>query len=83
MKESVANMATDSPHDSLMTVREVAKLLSVHTNTVRRWSNRGILRGYRISTRGDRRFPRESITHFVTELHSNNGDERKASETDT
>ena len=61
----------------LLTVREVARLLHVHTNTVRRWSDRGLLRAYRISRRGDRRYKREDVARFLAELNINKGDERK------
>jgi len=54
--------------DELMTVREVARLLHVHPNTLRRWSNDGRLRAYRITSRGDRRFKREEIARFLEEL---------------
>ena len=50
----------------MLTVREVARLLNIHGNTVRRWSDQGIIRAYRITRRGDRRFRREDITHFLT-----------------
>ena len=46
---------------------EVAQLLGVHTNTVRRWNQKGILKSYRIGFRGDRRFRREDIDSFVKE----------------
>ena len=52
----------------MMTVREVARLLHVHPNTLRRWSNDGRLRAYRITARGDRRFKREEIARFLAEL---------------
>ena len=56
--------------DSMLTVREVARLLNVHPNTLRRWSNEGRIMAYRINARGDRRFKREEIAHFLTELSS-------------
>ena len=63
----------------LLTVREVAQLLHIHSNTVRRWSDRGIIRAYRISHRGDRRFKREDIIRFLAELNEQRGDGQKAS----
>jgi excisionase family DNA binding protein len=48
----------------MLTTSEVARLLSVHINTVRRWSNQGILKAYRIGSRGDRRFRKEDIDDF-------------------
>jgi excisionase family DNA binding protein len=62
----------------LLTVREVAKLLNIHVNTVRRWGDQGILQPYRITNRGDRRFKREDIESFLTKLNSNGGDPNKA-----
>lgn len=48
----------------MLTVSEVAQILNVHINTVRRWSNQGDLKAYRIGSRGDRRFRREDINSF-------------------
>lgn len=48
-----------------LTARELARLLNVHINTVRRWSDRGLLKAYRIGPRGDRRFSKESIAEFL------------------
>jgi excisionase family DNA binding protein len=53
---------------AMLTATEVAQLLNVHINTVRRWSNRGIIRAYRIGPRGDRRFWREDIAGFLRDL---------------
>jgi len=50
----------------MLTVGDVASLLGVHTNTVRCWSNSGILKAYRVGPRGDRRFRREDIDSFLT-----------------
>mgnify|MGYP001077294804 CR=1 FL=1 len=64
--------------EPLLTVREVAQLLHIHSNTVRRWNNRGIITAYRITRRGDRRFRREDIARFLTELNTNKGNGDKA-----
>ncbi len=52
--------------DPMLTISEVAHLLNVHINTVRRWSNLGILKAYRLGSRGDRRFKQEDITSFFS-----------------
>ncbi len=52
--------------DPMLTTSEVAYLLNVHINTVRRWSNLGILKAYRLGSRGDRRFKQEDITSFFS-----------------
>lgn len=64
----------------LFGVSEAAELLGVHTNTVRRWSSRGLLKAYRIGPRGDRRFRQKDIDAFVASLDgsgSNGEDERR------
>ncbi len=65
-------MANRKEIDAMLTVSDVANLLSVHINTIRRWSNQGILKAYRIGSRGDRRFRQEDITSFLAE-QSNDG----------
>jgi len=50
----------------LMTTSDVAKMLYLHINTVRRWSDQGILKPYRIGPRGDRRFLRQDVIHYLT-----------------
>ena len=64
----------------MLTIREVARLLHVHPNTLRRWSNKGIIRAYRITERGDRRYKREEIARFLDELngHGNGGQEAES-----
>ncbi len=56
--------------NGLLTARQVARLLNVHVNTVRRWNDRGILKAYRIGPRGDRRFDKADVEGFL----SGNGD---------
>jgi excisionase family DNA binding protein len=59
----------NSQIEPMLTTSEVARILNVHINTVRRWSNQGTLKSYRIGSRGDRRFRRED----VDALFNNNG----------
>ena len=63
----------------MLTVKEVAQLLHIHSNTVRRWANQGIIRAYRITSRGDRRFRREDISRFLAELSTNDYNIKEAS----
>lgn len=53
--------------DPMLTTSDVARLLNIHINTVRRWSNQGRLKTYRIGSRGDRRFQQEDINSFLTQ----------------
>jgi len=50
----------------MLTVGDVASLLGIHSNTVRRGEDKGVLRAYRVGSRGDRRFRREDINSFLT-----------------
>ncbi|AKG54132.1 DNA-binding protein excisionase family [Dehalogenimonas sp. WBC-2] len=49
----------------MLTTSEVAVILNVHINTVRRWSNQGTLKSFQLGPRGDRRFRREDIDVFL------------------
>ena len=60
-------MANRKDINSMLTINDVAQLLNVHTNTVRRWSNQGTLKTYRIGSRGDRRFRQEDVASFLLE----------------
>jgi len=51
--------------NKLLTVYQVAELLAVHPNTVREWTNKGLLRCCRIGTRKDRRFDICDVEEFI------------------
>jgi excisionase family DNA binding protein len=59
-------MANENSIDPMLTTSDVARLLNVHINTIRRWSNQGILKAYRIGSRGDRRFRQDDVTSFLS-----------------
>jgi len=63
-------MSANNDISPMLTVREVASLLGIHANTVRRWSEEGKLRAFRIAKRGDRRFKREDINRFLVEMNA-------------
>ena len=52
----------------MMTVAEVAELIHISPSTLRRWTDRGLIQTHCISTRGDRRFKREDIIHFLANM---------------
>ena len=68
--EMEKDMVSDDNMDDMLTVSEVARLLHVHPNTLRRWSNKGRLRSYRINPRGDRRYRLRDIEDFLAQLNS-------------
>ena len=55
----------DEKKAGMLTVKEVADLLHVHINTVRRWCDQGLLKTQRVGPRGDRRFRPEDIDRFL------------------
>lgn len=56
---------------SMLTVDEVAVAIHVHPNTVRQWSDRGLLKAYRLGPRRDRRFSLEDIHTFLNRWDEN------------
>jgi excisionase family DNA binding protein len=58
----------------MLTTSDVASILNVHINTVRRWSNQGTLKAYQLGPRGDRRFRKEDIDEFLATHRNHNGD---------
>ena len=67
------NRATAKQLESMLTVTEVSLLLHVHPNTLRRWSDNGIIKAYRIGSRGDRRFKQDDVNSFLAELRVKRG----------
>jgi diguanylate cyclase (GGDEF)-like protein/excisionase family DNA binding protein len=53
------------PPDATLSVTKAARLLGVHPNTVRAWSDQGRLRYYRINPRGDRRYRMGDLQRFL------------------
>jgi excisionase family DNA binding protein len=59
----------------MLTVKDVALLLHIHVNTARRWSDQGIIKSYRITRRGDRRFRREDILRYLAKFNESSPEE--------
>jgi excisionase family DNA binding protein len=60
---------------SLLTISEASEFLHVHTNTLRRWSDSGLIASYRISSRGDRRFSKEELIRFLINYNAHKENE--------
>ena len=52
---------------SLVPVGEASQMLNVHPNTLRKWSDKGLIPTYRIGLRRDRRFAVEDLREFLEE----------------
>lgn len=50
----------------LVTLREAARMLSVHPNTLRNWEKDGKIEAVRIGTRRDRRFEYEKVIQMIS-----------------
>ena len=56
----------------LLTVTEAARILHVHPNTLRNWSDQGVIRTFRINGRGDRKYRRFDVYQLISELRTHN-----------
>ena len=61
-------MATDYLNEKMLTVSEVSAILHVHPNTLRRWADKGVIKSFCITPRGDRRFLCRDIDQFLAEM---------------
>lgn len=52
-------------NEPLMTVEDVANFLKVTPTTVRRWTNSGQLKCYRIGNKNERRFDKQDILTYL------------------
>ncbi len=60
-------MVVHEGSSDVLMVGEVAHILNLHINTVRKWSDSGIIRSRRVGPRSDRIFSREDLTRFLSE----------------
>jgi excisionase family DNA binding protein len=49
----------------LLTIRQVAEILNVHVETLRRWDKAGKLKAIRVNERGDRRYKPEDLENYL------------------
>ena len=64
-KTKVTTAPSARPTDATLSVTKAARLLGVHPNTIRAWSDQGRLRYYRINPRGDRRYRLGDLQRFL------------------
>ena len=62
---SISQDKKDALPAEMLTISDVAHLLHVHPNTIRLWTDRGLLKAFRIGYRRDRRFRLEDIDEFL------------------
>ena len=55
------DFTTSSEIPELLTIREAARMINVHPNTLRNWEREGKLQAVRIGSRRDRRYPKSLI----------------------
>ena len=61
----VLQTAPGEPVIRMVPVGEASLILSVHPNTLRKWSDSGLIPSYRIGQRRDRRFAVSDLLAFI------------------
>lgn len=56
-----------SGFERMLKLNDVCKFLNIHASTLTRWTNKGLIKGYRISGRGDFRYRKQDIEDFLRE----------------
>ncbi len=59
-------MNSESPNESLLTIRQAAKFLNVHPDTLRRWERMQKITSIRIGNRKDRRYRLEDLHELIS-----------------
>lgn len=68
--EGEGQLGSDNNGDSnvLLQVKDVAALLGIHPNTVRLWTDTGVLKSYRVGPRKDRRIPLVAVKQMLASV---------------
>lgn len=61
-------MPQKSSTSKLIPIREAARILKVHTETLRRWDNQGKLKAVRVGIRQDRKYRATDIVKALEEM---------------
>ena len=72
-KKQRNNVETEAEYQSkpLLTMREACRVLNIHANTLRRWSNQGRIKAYRVGPAAHRRYRQEDIASLVVDREKN------------
>jgi excisionase family DNA binding protein len=62
---SIARTEHGNDGDRWLTLDEVAEMLNVHPDTIRRWHKLGVIKSHRTGRRGKQRFSRDEIATFL------------------
>ena len=54
-------MTNSQDIQELLTIKEAARLINVHPNTLRNWEKDGKIQAVRLGSRRDRRYPKQVI----------------------
>ena len=58
----------DPLSSALLTPGQASQLLGIHPNTLRRWSDLGVVPAYRVGPGGHRRFRRRDLLAYLDEM---------------
>jgi DNA-binding transcriptional MerR regulator len=64
-------MVIDVQKSDMLMPALAARILSVHPSTLKRWSDAGLIRVYRITPRGDRRYKAQDVLDAVKQIRNN------------
>lgn len=76
----VLRRAVMDPTPVLVPVGEASQILHVHPNTLRKWSDLGLIPSYRIGQRRDRRFALSDLRAFLEQAGPERADDSLADE---
>lgn len=58
-------MNTKQELPELLTLKQTCELLKVHSNTLRQWDEKGILKAVRFGARKDRKYRKADLEKFI------------------
>lgn len=54
-------------YPTILSLKQACEILNCHSNTLRNWDKKGILKPIRLGTRKDRRYKKEDILKLINE----------------